>query len=186
MSRIFLVDVENTGSTPHSGVMTEFGVVDFKTRDWFHGVLHDSVPSAENPAIPALCEGPGPRYASGDLASPVRTVTPTAVDAVADVFIRFEEWIRGFEGDRRVFASDNNGHDFMFFAFHCDQSGVSNPFGHSSRRIGDLAAGLSQNWRQTSAWKRYRKTRHDHHPVNDSMGNAEALETVLRRAGQKF
>jgi hypothetical protein len=38
---------------------------------------------------------------------------------------------------------------------------------------------LSGNWKQTSAWKRHRRTTHDHNPVNDAVGNAEALRTLL-------
>ncbi len=29
-------------------------------------------------------------------------------------------------------------------------------------------------------WKRFRKTAHDHNPVNDAMGNVEAFDEILR------
>lgn len=182
--RLFLLDVENTGKTPYSGVMTEFGAVEFSTRDWFHGILHDSTPSPENSAIPVLTVGPGPRYTSAESAVTVGTVEYTPARDRAEVFARFVDWVAGFGDDRAVFVSDNPGHDWMFFAYHCDEAGLPNPFGHSSRRIGDLAAGLAGNWRNTSAWKRYRETQHDHNPVNDAMGNAEALKTILQRHEQ--
>lgn len=58
--RIFLVDVEATNKTPYSGVMTEFGVVDFNTRCWFHGHLWDFHPDQKVPARPvAEHENPG-------------------------------------------------------------------------------------------------------------------------------
>ena len=48
-----------------------------------------------------------------------------------------------------------------------------NPFGWSSRRLSDMFAGFYQNARYS--WKKHRKTKHTHHPVDDAMGNAEAL-----------
>jgi hypothetical protein len=50
-----------------------------------------------------------------------------------------------------------------------------NPFGHSWRRIADCYAGLVGDFRSTQKWKRLRRTKHDHHPVHDALGNAEAL-----------
>ena len=58
---------------------------------------------------------------------------------------------------------------------------MDNPFGHSGRRIGDFWAGLTGTG-ATQGWKRLRKTAHDHNPVNDAMGNAEAFEEILRLA----
>ena len=48
-----------------------------------------------------------------------------------------------------------------------------NPFGYSARRIGDLYCGMNKDMNKT--WKHLRKTVHDHNPVNDAKGNAEAL-----------
>src|SRR5690348_1494989 len=51
-----------------------------------------------------------------------------------------------------------------------------NPFGFSGRRIGDLYCGMKMDTRLNQEWKKkYRKTSHDHNPVNDAIGNAEAL-----------
>ena len=54
-----------------------------------------------------------------------------------------------------------------------------NPFGHSGRRIADFYAGLVGDFRSTQKWKRLRRTKHDHHPVHDALGNAEALIRIL-------
>jgi hypothetical protein len=54
-----------------------------------------------------------------------------------------------------------------------------NPFGHSARRIGDFYAGLLGDFQSTQKWKRLRRTKHDHHPVHDALGNAEALIRLL-------
>jgi hypothetical protein len=55
------------------------------------------------------------------------------------------------------------------------------PFGHSSRRIGDLWAGSIKNVRDSSSWKKFRKTKHTHNAADDAMGNAEALREILSR-----
>jgi len=54
-----------------------------------------------------------------------------------------------------------------------------NPFGHSGRRIADYYAGLMGDFRTTQKWKRLRRTKHDHHPVHDALGNAEALIRIF-------
>lgn len=90
----------------------------------------------------------------------------------------FQKWLRGLS--RTVFfVSDNPAFDWQHinWAFHTRLG--SNPFGHSGRRIGDFYAGLKGNWRNTQEWKRLRRTPHDHNPVNDALGNAEALWEIM-------
>jgi hypothetical protein len=58
-----------------------------------------------------------------------------------------------------------------------------NPFGWSSRRIGDLYCGLVKDSR--AQWKYLRKTKHTHHPVDDAKGNAEAL-LAMQKMGLKI
>jgi hypothetical protein len=65
---------------------------------------------------------------------------------------------------------------------HVRRGRADNPFGHSARRISDFWAGLNRNWSDTQSWKRFRRTAHDHNPVNDAMGNVEAFEEILRVA----
>lgn len=158
--------------------MTEFGVVDFTSRAWFHGHIYDSTPHPEVPALPVVPLGAtlDPFYATAD--------GRRHVGSPAEVFKALAAWVKHI-GGQPVFVSDNPGFDWMWIADGFDRAGLDNPFGHSSRRIGDLAAGLSGNWRRTSAWKKLRKTRHDHNPVNDSLGNAEALDTLLTRHRQQ-
>lgn len=36
-----------------------------------------------------------------------------------------------------------------------------------------------RDFRSTQKWKRLRRTRHDHNPVHDALGNAEALIRIL-------
>jgi hypothetical protein len=47
------------------------------------------------------------------------------------------------------------------------------------RRIADFYAGLVGDFRSTQRWKRLRRTKHDHHPVHDALGNAEALIRIF-------
>jgi DNA polymerase III epsilon subunit-like protein len=86
----------------------------------------------------------------------------------------FEKWIREVSVNKPILISDNNGYDaaWINMYFHEFNNGV-NPFGWSSRRIGDIYCGMKNDAR--ARWKHLRKTKHDHNPLNDALGNAEAL-----------
>lgn len=166
MTKMIFVDVESVGGiSPFSGVMTSFGAVEFESRETFHGVLYDAIPNPENPAISII-------------------VSNKEYDKKA-VMTSFDAWLASF-GERPIFVSDNNGYDFMWVAHAFDEHLGRNPFGHSSRRIGDLAAGLSGEWKKQSWYKKLRVTKHDHNPVNDAMGNVEAFSTMLEMYNQKL
>ena len=47
--------------------------------------------------------------------------------------------------------------------------------GFSAKRIGCVYAGMQKDITKTVQWKKFRVTSHDHNPVNDAKGNAEAL-----------
>lgn len=88
----------------------------------------------------------------------------------------FENWVLKYTDGRRmrpVFISDNPGFDWQFVNYYCHRYLGHNPFGHTSRRIGDMYAGLVKN--SFAGWKQLRKTKHTHNPVDDAKGNAEAL-----------
>lgn len=157
---LVFVDVEATGISPFSGVMTEFGAVHYVSRDTYHGVLYDAKPSVENPAIPVLTGG-------------------REFDR-RKVMGEFAAWLDAHVQGRPVFVSDNPAYDFGWMAYYFDEALGTNPFGHSGRRIGDFAAGLRGRWSGSQDWKRLRVTRHDHNPVNDAMGNAEAFAALIR------
>lgn len=166
MTTNVLVDVEAVGPSPITGEMTEFGAValnhDMTAIDrTFHGVLVKAAPDPERPAVP-LIPSNAVRYSK------------------RDVMRRFAAWLNSFE-DKVVFVSDNNGFDAMWITCAFDEAGIDNPFGHSSRRISDFYAGMSGKWTKTQQWKSLRRTRHSHHPVDDAMGNAEALIELMSR-----
>jgi hypothetical protein len=159
-----LVDCEARGTSPVNGTLTEFGAVLYVTRDTFHGRLFEAVPDPDHPAVPLV----GRRVASDD-----------------EIAIRLTAWLQDHLGGQRpVLVSDNPAYDFMWIAGMYDRAGMPNPFGHSGRRISDFWAGLHRDWRRTQDWKQFRRTPHDHNPVHDALGNCEALEEILRLAGQ--
>ena len=103
------------------------------------------------------------------------------------VMQRLVEFITQYNGTRQPsFISDNPAFDWQFINFYLHRYAGSNPFGHSARRIGDFYAGLRQSFSKTSDWKRLRKTKHDHNPVNDAMSNAEALNEMVQTFGAKL
>lgn len=165
MSNYIFVDVEAAGTSPVNGTMTEFGAVHGTSKETFHGVLFEGTPDPENPAVPVV----------GD-----------RVDTDENVASRFTTWLKEVCGnDRPVFVSDNVAYDWMWIAGMYDKAGMKNPFGHSGRRISDFWAGLNNNFGETQSWKNFRRTVHDHNPVNDAMGNVEAFEEIKRIAKQQ-
>lgn len=111
-------------------------------------------------------------------------------DASRETFDLFRDWVQevcGW-GEARpnraaVFVSDNPAYDWQWINFYFWKYHGANPFGHSARRIGDFFAGLRGNFRATQEWKRWRKTPHDHNPVHDARGNAEAFQEICSRYG---
>jgi len=128
---------------PSVGDMTEFGAVEYESRQTFHGL-----------------------------------------DCSEETFSAFLTFLRRFRPPY-VMVSDNPAYDWQWINFYLWRYFGKNPLGHSARRIGDFFAGLNGNFGATQAWKRYRRTPHDHNPVNDAMGNVEAFERMLEieRAG---
>ena len=62
-------------------------------------------------------------------------------DEPEKVMKEFAEWIKSVSVDRPIFISDNNGYDFGWINLYFHEFYGSNPFGWSSRRIGDLYCG---------------------------------------------
>ena len=85
----------------------------------------------------------------------------------------FADWIKENSIGQPVLISDNNGYDFPWINWYFHVYYGSNPFGWSSRRIGDLYCGLVKD--SMARWKFLRETKHTHNPVDDAMGNAQAL-----------
>ena len=85
----------------------------------------------------------------------------------------FAKWLKEHSVGRPILISDNNGYDASWINYYFHVYHHGNPFGWSSRRIGDLYCGMMKDtW---ASWKKLRVTKHTHNPVDDAMGNAEAL-----------
>lgn len=102
-------------------------------------------------------------------------------DATLKTFQEFDEWLSKRNG-RPLFISDNPAYDWQFINYYFWKWLNKNPFGHSARRISDFYAGLTGDFRNTQKWKRLRITKHDHNPVHDAQGNAEAFQRILNGA----
>lgn len=101
---------------------------------------------------------------------------------------RFDDWLRKTLSKRDPmnhvesawpprFVSDNNGFDFAFVNYYFWCFVGRNPFGHSSMNLGSLYKGFVKNTK--SNFKHLRRTSHTHNPVDDAMGNAEALLSMI-------
>lgn len=99
-------------------------------------------------------------------------------DEPVKVMKEFADWIKETTVGAPIFVSDNNGYDFAFTSYYFHKFYGSNPFGWSSRRIGDLYCGMKLD--SKARWKHLRKAKHDHNPINDAMGNAEALLEIQK------
>lgn len=109
-----------------------------------------------------------------------------AFDDPAETMLKFKEWIESVvrvfpdgSKDRPHFIADNNGYDFAFINWYFHHFLGENPFGHSSRNLGDLYKGCTRNMR--GSFKKLRKTKHTHNPVDDAMGNVEALQAMIEK-----
>lgn len=98
--------------------------------------------------------------------------------AAEETFYSFLNWLKQFKKPLR-FISDNPAYDWQFINYYLWKFCKKNPFGHSARRIGDFYAGLKKDFYNTQEWKKWRKTKHNHNPVNDAMGNVEAFQRII-------
>ncbi len=94
-------------------------------------------------------------------------------DPVA-VFRAFDDWIKENSKGRPIFICDNPCYDWQWINYYFHRYIGNNPFGWSGRRIGDLYCGMVNN--SHAQWKHLRHPyEHNHNPVSDALGNAQAL-----------
>lgn len=96
-----------------------------------------------------------------------------AFDDPKSVMESFQKWLGSNCKGRMMFVSDNNGFDWQFINWYFHHFTGKNPFGFSSTNLGSLYKGMLRDTFVT--FKHLRKTKHTHHPVDDAIGNAEAL-----------
>lgn len=95
-------------------------------------------------------------------------------DEPAQVMANFANWIMANSKGQPILISDNNGFDASWLNYYFHRFYGNNPFGWSSRRIGDLYCGFVNDSR--AKWKHLRgKNPHNHNALSDSIANANAL-----------
>jgi len=168
-----VVDVEADGPIPYKYSMVSFGAVllDGALDKTFYGRVR---PISDTWIPEALA---------------VSAITRAEHEAFEDPALemeRFRAWLAANSKGKPVFISDNVAFDWQWINYYFHFFLHNNPFGFSGRRIADLYCGMKMNTSLTQEWKKlYRRTAHDHNPVNDAMGNAEAL-LQLNKLGLKM
>lgn len=104
-------------------------------------------------------------------------------DDPKNVMQKYADWIEATTVGKPQFISDNNGFDWQFINYYFHYYLGKNPFGHSSRNLGDLYKGMQKDMFKT--FKHLRRTKHTHNPVDDSIGNVDAL-IAMRKMGLKI
>ena len=166
-----MVDVESDGPIPGDFSMISFGavIVDEKLDKTFYGQLK---PISDKYVQEAL-------KVSGH--SREETLL---FDDPKEVMENFSSWIKSVVKDKTIFISDNNGFDWMFICWYFHHFTGSNPFGYSSQNLGSLYKGVVKDVFQN--FKHLRKTKHTHNPVEDAIGNAEALLIIKKEFSLKI
>ena len=156
------VDVEADGPCPGRHSMVSFGAV--VVRDGLEDTFYGQVAPISSEYVPeALAVSGHTRKEHLGFDDPLM------------VMLEFEMWLASVSTGRPMFVSDNNGFDWQWinYYFHRFHPGAFNPFGHSSTNLGSLYKGMVSSTFKN--FKHLRKTAHTHHPVDDAIGNAEAL-----------
>jgi len=175
----FMTDVETDGPAPGLYSMISFGcvIVEPKLTRTFYGQLR---PISDEWVPEALA-------VSGHSREEVMGFDPPE-----EVMAKFKKWVEENAGTRKSrgnvipnaqFMSDNNGFDWQFINYYFWRYCGGNPFGHSSQNLGSLYKGMEKTMFKN--FKHLRKTKHTHHPVEDSRGNAEAL-LAMKEMGLKI
>lgn len=171
MSQLVIVDVESDGPCPGLYSMVSFGAVLLKDQSiTFHG----KTAPISNMIDPAAVKVLG-----------LSREEHMSYPHPAEVMKEFAWWLKKQITGRPIFVSDNPAFDWQWINYYFHKFVGCNPFGYSARRIGDIYSGLTKDMGKSSEWKKLRKTRHTHNPVDDAKGNAEALEK-FRELGLSF
>lgn len=168
-----VVDVEADGAIPHKYSIVCFGavIVESKLTKTFYGKIKP-VSNEWNPE--ALAVSGFSRQEHENFDDPKKVMQD------------FADWVSKNSKGKPIFISDNPAFDWQWINYYFHTYLGKNPFGFSARRIGDLYCGMKNNMNLNQEWKKlYRKTNHTHNPVDDAVGNAEAL-LAFQEMGLKF
>jgi len=166
-----MVDVEADGPIPADYSMICFGavIVDEALDKRFYGQLR---PMSEKWIPESLRVSGFSREQTMQFKDPASTMA------------EFRDWLKVNCRNQPIFISDNNGFDWQFINYYFHHFLGNNPFGHSSTNLGSLYKGLVKD--TSLNFKRLRKTKHTHNPVDDALGNAEALLYMKNELGLKI
>ncbi|NJN72302.1 MAG: exonuclease [Limnothrix sp. RL_2_0] len=155
-----MVDIESDGPIPGDYSMICFGavIVEPKLNRTFYGM----VKPISKQFIPEALAVSG--FSREDCES---------FEEPKLVMQQFETWLATNCTDRLMFISDNNGFDWQFINWYFHHFLGKNPFGFSSTNLGSLYKGMQKD--TFTNFKHLRQTKHTHNPVEDALGNAEAL-----------
>jgi hypothetical protein len=163
-----MVDIESDGPIPGDYSMISFGavLVDEKLDKTFYGKLK---PISDKFIPEALAVSGHSRMETLQFDEPQKVMSD------------FADWMKSITTDSPIFISDNNGFDWMFICWYFHRFIGKNPFGFSSQNLGSLYKGIMKDTKRN--FKRLRKTKHTHNPVDDAIGNAEALLAMKNEYG---
>lgn len=170
MSKLIVVDVESDGNLLGTNSMVCFGavVVEEGLERTFYG---QTAPISEKYNPEALAISGFSREEHKKFKDPLY------------IMYEFYNWLMENTNGKPILISDNNGYDASWINWYMLTYVGKNPFGWSSRRIGDLFCGFYND--MFYKWKKHRITSHTHNPVDDAKGNAEAL-LYLKSQGFKL
>lgn len=167
---LYFADCEADGPCPGLFSMLEIGLVKFTPE------LDTTFWSSLKPVTDS--------YDEGALGSIGMTREQTLAFSDPEQAIKdMAEFVESTTVGRPVFISDNPGFDWSFVNYYCHYYLGRNPFGFSSRRIGDFYSGLKRDFFAASKWKRLRVTKHSHNALDDAKGNAEAFASIVKTHG---
>lgn len=161
MSRNVMVDIESDGPCPSIHSMICFGAV-LVTPSLQHTFYAQLKPISDIYVPEALAISGFTREETLKFPEP------------RDAMQNFEIWLQKQVPDARpIFWADNNGYDFAFINYYFWRELNRNPFGWSSSNLGSFYKGLTKDLH--AKFGKLKTTKHTHNPVDDAMGNAEAL-----------
>lgn len=168
---IIMVDIESDGPIPGDYSMISFGAVLVKEdlSESFYGKIK---PISEKWIPEALAVSGFSREETLQFEEPEKVMND------------FADWLKKVDRSRPMFFSDNNGFDWQFINWYFIHFTGKNPFGFSSSNLGSLYKGMVKD--TFTNFKHLRKTKHTHNPVDDAMGNAEALIHMKKEMGLKI
>lgn len=163
-----IVDCESSGPCPSFGDLINFAAIT-ESGDTFVSTTHP-------PLVEHYDEG---AYKALKIS---RAIHESYTGDIKETFITFRNWVMDRVKDTRpILWSDNVAYDWQWINWGFHNLGYGNPFGHSARNISDLYAGANGNIKDRSSWKRWRKTKHTHDPLDDVKGNLEAFLAIREK-----